>query len=89
MSVDLNIDFNNNFITNSSYTKFLVVTRNIILSWNNQIDLIMKNLNKACYIIRNAYSYMSLSLLKVYYYAFFTRLWAMELYFGETRPIAP
>jgi len=62
---------------------------NNTLSWNNHIDLIMKKLSKACYIIRNAKTYMSVLSLKVIYYAFFTRLCAKELYFGETRRIAP
>ena len=43
MSFNLKIGFNNNFITNSSYTKFLGVTMNNTLSWNNHIDLPMKN----------------------------------------------
>ena len=42
MSVNLKIGFNNNFITNNSYTKFLGVTMNNTLSWNNHIDLLMK-----------------------------------------------
>jgi len=75
MSVNLKIGFNNNFITNSSYTKFLGVTMNNILSWNNYIDLLMKKLSKVCYIIKNAKTYVSASSLKVIYYAFFfTRL---------------
>jgi hypothetical protein len=89
MSVNLKIGFNNNFITNSSYTKFLVVTMNNTLSWNNHTDLLMKKLGKACYIIRNAQTYMSAASLKVIYYAFFTWLWATELYVGETRHITP
>jgi len=44
MSVNLKIDFNNNFINSSSYTKFLGVTVNSTLSWNNHIDLLMKKL---------------------------------------------
>ena len=71
MSVKLKIGFNNNFITNSSYTKFVGVTTNKTLSWNDHIDLIMKKLSKPCYIIRNAKTYMSVSSLKVVYYAFF------------------
>jgi len=71
MSVNLKIGFNNNFITNSSYTKFLAVTMNNTLSWNNHIDKLMKKLSKACYIIRNLKTYMSASSLKVIYYAFF------------------
>jgi len=71
MSVNLKIGFNNNFITNISYTKFLGVTMNNTLSWNNHIDLIIKKLSNACYIIRHAKTYMSASSLKVIYYAFF------------------
>jgi len=41
------------------------------LSWNNHIDTLMKKLSMACYIIRNAKTYMSASSLKVIYYAFF------------------
>jgi len=70
MPVNLKIGFINNFITNSSYTKFLGVT----LPWNNHIDLLMKKLSTACYIIRNAKTYMSALSLKVIYYAFFTWL---------------
>jgi len=53
MSVNLKIGFSNNFITNSSYTKFLGV------AMNNHIDLIIKMLSNACYIIMNAKIYMS------------------------------
>jgi len=74
MSVNLKIGFNNNFIANNFYTKFLGVTMNNTLSWNNHIDLLVKKLSKACYIIRNAKTYMSAHLLKMIYYAFFTRL---------------
>jgi hypothetical protein len=58
MSVTLRVGFNNNFITNSSYTKFLGISMNNILSWNNHIDLLMKKLSKACYIIRTAKTYL-------------------------------
>jgi len=71
MSVNLEIGSNNNFITNSPYTKFLGLTINNTLSWNNHIDLIMKNLSKACYIIINAKTYMSVSSLKVIYNVIF------------------
>jgi len=42
MSVNLKIGFNNKFITNSPYTKFLGVTMNNTLSWHNHVDLLMK-----------------------------------------------
>jgi hypothetical protein len=71
MSVNLKIGFTNNFITNSSYTKFLGVTMDYTLSWNNHIDLLTKKLSKVCYIIRNAKTYMSASSLIAIYHAFF------------------
>jgi N-glycosylase/DNA lyase len=79
----IKIGFNNNFITNSSYTKFLEVTMNNTLSWNNHTDLIMKKLSKACYIIRNAKTYMSVSSLKVTYYAFFSLSYELRNYILE------
>jgi hypothetical protein len=42
------------------------------LSWNNHIDLLVKKLSTACYIIVNAKTYMSASSLKMIYYAFFS-----------------
>jgi hypothetical protein len=44
---------------------------NNTLSWNNHIDLLKKKLGKACYIIRNDKTYISVLSLKVLYYAFF------------------
>ena len=70
MLVNLKIGFNNYFITNNSYATFLGVTMNNTLCWNNHIDLLMKKLSKACYIIRNVKTYMSASSLKVIYVFF-------------------
>jgi hypothetical protein len=67
MLVNLKIGFNNNFITNSSYTKFLGVTMSNTLSWNNHVHLLMKKLSKACYIVRNTKTYMTASSLKMTY----------------------
>ena len=41
------------------------------LSWNNHIDLLMKKLSKAYYIIINAKTYMPALSLKLIYYTFF------------------
>jgi hypothetical protein len=61
------------------------VTMNNTLSWNNHVDLHMKKLSKACYIIRNAKTYMSVSSLKVIYYAFFHSIMSYGIiYWGNS-----
>jgi len=71
MTVNLKIGFNNNLITSSVHTQFLGVTIKNTLSWNNHIDSIVKKLSRACYIIRNAKTCMSVLSLRMIYYAFF------------------
>jgi hypothetical protein len=71
MLVNLKIGFNNNLITNSFCTKFLVVTTDNTLFWSNHIDLLMKKLSTTCYIIRNAIIHMFILSLKIIYHAFF------------------
>jgi len=70
MSVNLKIGFNDNLITNSSYTKFLGLTMDCTLSWNN-IDLLLKKFSIACQIIRNVKTYISAVALKIIFHAFF------------------
>ena len=71
MSVNFKIGFNSNLITNNSYTKLMGVTTDNTLSLNNHLDLLMKRIRTACYIIRYVKTYMSTYSLKVIYYAFF------------------
>jgi len=71
VSINLKIGFSNNFITNSSYAKFLGVTMNNPLSWNNHTDSLVKKLSMAFYTIRNTKTYMSVLSLKVIYCTFF------------------
>ena len=42
MKINLKIGFNNNFIANSASTKFLRMTMNNNLNWNNHVDSITK-----------------------------------------------
>ena len=59
---------------------------NNILSWNTHIDSIIKKLSKACYIIRNAKAYMSLSSLKVIYHALFHSVMSYGVIFWGNSP---
>ena len=58
------------------------MTMNNTLFWNNHVDLLIKKLRQACYIIRNAKTYMSASSLKVIYYAFFHSVMSYAIIFG-------
>jgi len=71
MTVNLKIGFNNNFITNNSNTKFLGVTMDNTLSWNNHIDSLVKKLSTACSIIRNAKPHVYLIIKNVLLCFFF------------------
>jgi hypothetical protein len=71
MLVKIKICFKNNLITISSYPKFLGVTMDNTVSWNNHIDIIMKKLSMVCYKIRTVKTYMSALSLKMIYHAFF------------------
>jgi hypothetical protein len=44
MTANLEIGFNNKFINNSSYTKFMGVIIDNTLPWKNHIDLLVKKL---------------------------------------------
>jgi hypothetical protein len=85
MSVTLKIGFNNNFISNNSYTKLLGINMNNILSWNKHIDLLVKKLSKACYMIQHIKTYMSAFSLKMIYHAIFHAVMSCGIMFWETR----
>jgi hypothetical protein len=86
ISTDLKIGYNNNFITSTSYTKFLGVTMDKTLSWNKHIDLLIKKLSMACYIIRSTKAYMSASLIKIIYHAFFHSVMSYGIIFWGNSP---
>jgi hypothetical protein len=69
MSYTLTIIYNNKFINNIFCTKFLGIIIDGALTWKNHIDLLIKKLSKACYVIINVKPYMSTSALKAIYYS--------------------
>jgi hypothetical protein len=79
-STKLMIGYNNKFVANTSSTKFLGMSLNETLSWDNHIGELAKN-STVCYIIRNAKTYMSTSSLKTIYYAPFHSLMTYGIIF--------
>jgi hypothetical protein len=53
--------YNNKFVACTSSTKYLGVSRNETLSWDNHTEALAKKLSRPCYIIRSAKTYMSTS----------------------------
>jgi len=81
MIIDFKIGFNNNFITSSATTKFLGMTINNNLNWNDHVDSITKKLSKACYMLRDAKTCMSTLSLIMIYYAFFHSIMSYGIIF--------
>jgi hypothetical protein len=53
--------YNNKYVACTSSIKFLGMSMNETLSWDNYIEALAKKLSMACYIIRSAKIYMSTS----------------------------
>jgi hypothetical protein len=77
----LMIGYNNKFVACTSTTKFLGMSLNETLSWDNHTEALAKKLGMACYIIRSAKTYMSTSSLKTIYYALFHSLMTYGIIF--------
>jgi hypothetical protein len=80
-SAKLMIGYNNKFVACISSTKFLGMSLNETLSWDNHIEAHAKRLGTACYIIRSTRIYMSTSSLKTIYYALFHSLMTYGIIF--------
>jgi hypothetical protein len=68
------IGYNNNFISNSTNTKFLGVIMENTLSWKAHIDHLLPKLCMACYSIRTIEHFMYQENLKSIHYSYFHSL---------------
>jgi hypothetical protein len=80
-SAKLMIGYNNKFVACTSSTKFLGMSLNETLSWDNHIEALAKELGTVCYIIRSAKTYMFTSSLKTIYHALFHSLMTYGIIF--------
>jgi hypothetical protein len=67
-------------------TKFLGISINENLSWDNLIEILIRKLSMAGYIIRSAKTYMSTSSLIIIYHAFFHSLMTYGVIFWGNSP---
>jgi hypothetical protein len=68
--IDLNITLLNNQITNSTNTKFLILTIEETLSWKCHINQTLSRLSSACYAIKVITPLMSEDTLKMIYHSY-------------------
>jgi len=62
---DLKLNYQGNYIKNSSNTKFLGLIIDDPLSWKAHIDQMMSKLNTACFVIRTIQAIMSPETLRI------------------------
>jgi len=67
---DFKLNYQGNYVTSSSNTKFLVLIIDVSLSWNAHIDQMMSKLNTACFVIRTIQAIMYPETLRMVYFAY-------------------
>jgi hypothetical protein len=67
---DINIQYDNEKISNSSHIKFLGINIVNTLSWKNHIDQLLPKLSCACYAVRAIKPYVNQETLLMVYYAY-------------------
>jgi len=69
-------------IANSSYTKFLGLMVDDILTWNNHTDQLISKLNSACYAIRAVNAMLSRKGLRMLYFSYVHSIMSYGIIFG-------
>jgi hypothetical protein len=67
---DLKINYQGNYVKNSTNTKFLGLIIDDSLSWKDHIDQMTSKLNTACFVIRTLQSILSQETLRMVYFAY-------------------
>jgi len=84
---DINITYENNYISKVNDLNFLGLNINNPLSWKTHIDKIVPKLSSACFAMRAVKPFMSPQMLKAIYYSHFPHIISYGVIFwGHTAP---
>jgi len=83
---DINITYENNYISHVKEIKFLGLYINNTLSWKTHIDKILPKLCSACFAMRSVKPFVSQQMLKVIYYSHFHSIMTYGLIFWGHSP---
>jgi hypothetical protein len=84
---DINITYENNYISKVNDLKFLGLNINNTLSWKTHIDKILPKLCSACFAMRSVKPFVSQQTLKVIYYSHFHSIISYGIIFwGHSAP---
>jgi len=78
---DLNITYENTFITTVKETKFLGLNINNTLSWTTHIDKIISKLCSACFAVRSVRPFVSQQMLWMIYFSYFHSIMSYGIIF--------
>ena len=85
--LDINITYENNYITKVNGLKFMGLNINNALSWKTHIDKILHKLSSACFAMRLVKTFVSQQMLKVIYYSHFHPIISYGIIFwGNSAP---
>jgi hypothetical protein len=79
---DINITYENNYISKVNDLNFLGLNINNTLSWKKHIDKILPKLSSACFAMRAVRPFMSPQMLKGIYYSHFHSVISYGIIFG-------
>jgi len=83
---DINITYENNYISHIKEIKFLGLYINNTLSWKTHIDKILPKLCSACFAMKSVKPFVSQQILKVICYSHFHSIRTYGLIFWGTSP---
>ena len=85
-SASMQIQYNDNYLSEVSQTKFLGLIIDDTLSWNEHIDKLIKRTASSSYAVRQVKQVLPMETLKIIYFAQIHSVMSYGLIFGGNSP---